>query len=145
MSHIYLYWYLQNQLLCVSRWHWCTMVAICKAKKVPQRNSYSWTASDSWRQSAGTPHLCHFCYSVHCEWGQAEISVLCACDPKWDGKPLWPWYCLPIAASSSKTGRGFSDEWVFFDAIVHSAPCAFWDNFHLGCYCHLLITHFSLS
>lgn len=74
MLHIFLCRFLQTQLFFISRWHRCAMVAICKAKKVLQRKCYSWTASDSWEQSAGPPHLCHFSYRVHC-----ELRVLCAC------------------------------------------------------------------
>lgn len=67
MLHIFLCSLWQKQFFFVSRWHRCTVVAVCKAKKVSQRSSSSWTASDSWRQSSGSPHLCRFSHSVHSE------------------------------------------------------------------------------
>lgn len=140
MSHIFLYWYLQNQLSCISRWHRCTMVAICKAEKVPQRNSYSWTASDRGRQSAGAPHLCHFCYGVHCELDASGERSQCYVHVILNGMETHSGHSgVPVP---SLVEASLINECPLMQLFV--LPCVlFWVNFHLGClYWHLLITHF---
>lgn len=130
-----------NCFFFVSRWHRCTMVAICKAKKVSQRNSYPWTASGSWRQSSGPPHLCHFSYSVHSEyrpWCIFQVYVLIYrslmkqklmlshCMPNHD--PDWMKSLPHSVWHTQKASEGSPKWWVLFHVTFYSVLPAFWEG-----------------